>query len=215
MMCQIAVSLHSGPKLNLDKTLKSLASARADFLHIDVMDGHFVPEIDFGQKLVQEISQNCQIPLDIHLMVEKPETLIEQYIFPTTEIIGIHVESTPHIHRILTLIKKLGQKCEVIINPGTPVSTIIPVLRLVDQVMVMSVDPGTSGENFIDSTIEKVKLLDELRQQNNYHYQIKADGSIDDHNIVKLTKAGLDIAVVGSFIFKDNLAGQIAKLKNK
>lgn len=213
-MCQIAVSLHSGPKLNLEKVLKDLASAHADFLHIDVMDGHFVPEIDFGQKLVQEISQNCQIPLDIHMMVEKPETLIDQYAFPTTEIIGIHVESTQHIHRILTLIKKLGRKSEVIINPGTSVSTIVPVLRLVDQIMVMSVDPGTSGARFIDTAIEKVKLLDDLRTQNNYHYQIEADGSIDDHNIVGLTKAGLDIAVVGSFVFKDNLAGQITKLKS-
>lgn len=213
MMTKIAVSLHSGPKLNLALTLKELKEAKVDFLHIDVMDGQFVPEIDFGEGLVKEISTFSPIPLDIHMMVKEPEKLINHYSFPTTEVIGIHVESTPHIHRVLTMIKELGKKCEVIINPGTPVSIILPVLDIIDQVMVMSADPGTSGTSFIEQSVKKVELLTELRKKNSLHFQIEADGSIDSHNIKNLVDAGLDIAVSGSFIFKDEPVKQIRKLK--
>ncbi|BDR57049.1 ribulose-phosphate 3-epimerase [Xylocopilactobacillus apis] len=213
-MIKIAASLHSGPKINLEKILNEFSHADIDFLHIDVMDGHFVPEIDFGEGIVKEISSFSDIPLDIHMMVENPELLINNYSLPTTEVIGIHVEATPHIHRALTTIKSLHKKAEVIINPDTPVSTIIPVLNIVDQVLVMSVDPGTSGAKFIDSTLERVNLLNELRQKNNYNYLIEADGSIDDRNIKGLIDTGLDVAVSGSFIFKDNVEKQILKLKN-
>lgn len=213
-MIKVAVSLHSGPKINIEKLLTKLSTTNVDLLHIDVMDGHFVSEIDFGEKLVKEISDFSPIPLDIHMMTKNPEKLISNYALPTTDAIGIHVESTQHIHRALTLIKKLGKKCEIIVNPGTSISTIIPVLNFVDQVMVMSIDPGTSGTNFIDSSIKKVALLDQIRKKYHYHYQIEADGSINDYNIKKLIPAGLDIAVSGSFIFNGDLKKQIEILKN-
>ncbi|RMC51582.1 ribulose-phosphate 3-epimerase [Lactobacillus sp. ESL0228] len=213
-MIKVAVSLHSGPKINIEKLLTKLLETNVDLLHIDVMDGHFVSEIDFGEKLVKEISNFSPIPLDIHMMTKNPEKLISNYAFPTTNVIGIHVESTQHIHRALTLIKELGKKCEIIVNPGTSISTIIPVLDFVDQVMVMSIDPGTSGTNFIDSSIKKVALLDKMRKKYHYHYQIEVDGSINDHNIKKLIPAGLDIAVSGSFIFNGDLKKQIEILKN-
>ena len=213
-MVEVAVSLHSGPKINLAKTLTLLKEGGADYFHIDVMDGNFVSEIDFGENLVKEISNYSSIPLDIHMMVNNPEKLISHYCCKTTKVIGIHVESTQHIHRALTLIKHAGKKSEVIINPGTPVTAVKPVLNIVDQVMVMSVDPGTSGAKFIPNAVNKVKELDDLRQINHYHYQIEADGSISNQNINELKKAGLDIAVSGSYIFKGNFKKQIQTLKN-
>ncbi|KJY59015.1 Ribulose-phosphate 3-epimerase [Lactobacillus kullabergensis] len=213
-MVEVAVSLHSGPKINLAKTLTLLKEGGADYFHIDVMDSTFVSEIDFGENLVKEISDYSSIPLDIHMMVNNPEKLINHYCCKTTKVIGIHVESTQHIHRALSLIKHAGKKSEVIINPGTPVNAITPVLDFVDQVMVMSVDPGTSGAKFIPNAVNKVKELDDLRQINHYHYQIEADGSISNQNINELKKAGLDIAVSGSYIFKGNFKKQIQTLKN-
>ncbi|MDF7639572.1 ribulose-phosphate 3-epimerase [Lactobacillus sp. ESL0791] len=213
-MIKIAASLHSGPKINLEKVLQQLAEAKVDFLHIDVMDSNFVNEIEFGKSIVKEISQHSKIPLDIHMMVESPERILKDYALPTTQTIGIHIEATNHIHRILTMIKNLNKKAEVIINPGTAIETIKPVLNLVDQVMIMSVDPGFGGSTFINSSIERVKQLNDLRQKYNYHYQIEVDGSVDNNNLKELIDAGVDIAVSGSFIFKGNIIEQVKKLKS-
>lgn len=213
-MVQISVSLHSGPKINLEKILEKLNKANADFLHIDVMDSNFVNEIDFGENLVKEIGQYSEIPLDIHMMVEKPERLISNYAFPTTQIIGVHVEATKHIHRAIAMIKSLNKKAEVVLNPGTPISIVKPIFNLVDQIMIMSVDPGFGGSTFINSTVNRVKKLDNLRKKYNYHYKIEVDGGINDQNLKDLVKVGLDRAVSGSFIFNGDINNQITKLKN-
>ncbi|EEQ26023.1 ribulose-phosphate 3-epimerase [Lactobacillus gasseri] len=215
-MVKIAVSLHSGPKLHLSKTLDLLKSAKADYLHIDVMDGSFVPEIDFGASLTHEIAQYSNIPLDIHMMVNNPIRLIKHYDFPTTNSIGIHVEATQQIHRDLYFIKQLNKKAEVSINPGTPITALYPILDLVDQIMVMSVDPGCSGKSpFISEVSTRIKELNQLRIDNDYNYQIEVDGGITEQNLSPLIDDGLDTAVSGSFVFQgNNIKGQIQKLKN-
>lgn len=214
-MVKIAASLHSGPKLNEGKILDQLIEANIDLLHIDVMDSNFVPEIDFGSSFTKEISQYSDIPLDIHMMVNNPIRLINEYALPTTNDIGIHYEATQQLHRDLFQIKQLDKKAEVVINPGTPVSALSSVLAFVDQIMVMSVDPGCSGKApFIPEVVNKIKELDQLRSKNNYHYQIEVDGGITDQNLKPLVDNGLDIAVSGSFIFKGNISEQVNKLKN-
>lgn len=214
-MVKIAASLHSGPKLNEGKILDQLIEANIDLLHIDVMDSNFVPEIDFGSSFTKEISQYSDIPLDIHMMVNNPIRLINEYALPTTNDIGIHYEATQQLHRDLFQIKQLDKKAEVVINPGTPVSALSSVLAFVDQIMVMSVDPGCSGKApFIPEVVNKIRELDQLRSKNNYHYQIEVDGGITDQNLKPLVDNGLDIAVSGSFIFKGNISEQVNKLKN-
>lgn len=214
-MVKIAASLHSGPKLNEGEILDQLKEANIDLLHIDVMDSNFVPEIDFGAGFTKEISQYSDIPLDIHMMVNNPIRLINEYALSTTNDIGIHYEATQQLHRDLFQIKQLGKKAEVVINPGTPVSALTCVLDFVDQIMIMSVDPGCSGKApFIPEIVNKIKTLDQLRSKNNYHYQIEVDGGITDQNLKPLVDNGLDIAVSGSFIFKGNISEQVNKLKN-
>jgi ribulose-phosphate 3-epimerase len=214
-MVKIAVSLHSGPKLHFSKILNSLKSTKVDYLHIDVMDGSFVPEIDFGASLTQEIAQYSSIPLDVHMMVNNPIRLIKQYAFPTTNTIGIHFEATQQLHRDLYYIKQLDKKAEVIINPGTPISALYPILGFVDQIMVMSVDPGCSGKSpFISEVSTRIRKLNQLRIDNDYNYQIEVDGGITDQNLKPLIDNGLDTAVSGSFVFKGNIEKQIQKLRN-
>lgn len=214
-MVKVAVSLHSGSKLNLSKTLNSLKSAKADYLHIDVMDGSFVPEIDFGAGITREIAQYSSIPLDVHMMVNNPIKLIKQYTLSTTNTIGIHVEATQQIHRDLYYIKQLGKKAEVSINPGTPISALYPILDFVDQIMVMSVDPGCSGKSpFIPEVSTRIKELNQIRLSNNYNYQIEVDGGITDQNLKPLIDNGLDTAVSGSFVFQGDTKKQIQKLRD-
>lgn len=213
-MVKIAVSLHSGPKLHMSEVLDQLEKANVDLLHIDVMDSEFVPEIDFGSNFTQEIGQYSNIPLDIHMMVNNPSRLINEYALSTTADIGIHYEATQQLHRDLYQIKQLHKKAEVIINPGTPVSLLSDILDFTDQIMVMTVDPGCSGKSpFIPEVANKIKKLDQLRKENNYHYLIEADGGITDKNLKTLINNGLDIAVSGSFIFKGDIKQQVQKLK--
>ena len=213
-MVKIAASLHSGPKLHMSEILDQLKKADVDLLHIDAMDSIFVPEIDFGSNFTKEISQYTDIPLDIHMMVNNPSRLINEYALSTTTDIGIHYEATQQLHRDLFQIKQLNKKAEVIINPGTPINSLSAVLNFVDQIMVMSVDPGCSGKSpFIPEVASKIKKLDQLRKEKNYHYLIEADGGITDKNLKVLVDNGLDIAVSGSFIFNGDIRQQVQKLK--
>ena len=186
----------------------------ADILHIDVMDGQFVPNITLGPNIVQAIRPVTKLPLDVHLMIVDPENYIPAFAKAGADIITVHVEATPHIHRALQMTKSLGVKAGVVINPGTPVSMIKHVLPLADQVLVMTVNPGFGGQSFIEETVEKITELADLRRENNWTYAIEVDGGIVPETAKICKDAGADVFVAGSYIYgAENPVGQIERLK--
>ncbi|MEY8445817.1 ribulose-phosphate 3-epimerase [Enterococcus ratti] len=211
---KIAPSILSADFANLQKEVELVEKGGADYIHVDVMDGQFVPNITFGPNIVQALRPITKLPLDVHLMIVDPEKYIPAFAKAGADILTVHVETTPHIHRALQMIKGLGVKVGVVINPGTPVSMIKHVLPMTDQVLVMTVNPGFGGQNFIEEMVEKMAELTELRTKNNWHYLIEVDGGIVPETAKICQKAGADIFVAGSFIYDSkNPVEQIEKLK--
>ena len=175
---KIAPSILSADFSNLQRDIELVEKGGADYIHVDVMDGQFVPNITFGPNIVQAIRPITKLPLDVHLMIVDPEKYIPAFAKAGADIITVHVEATPHIHRALQMMKDLGVKSGVVINPGTPITMIKHVLPIADQVLVMTVNPGFGGQSFIEETVEKIAELSELREQNNWHYSIEVDGGI-------------------------------------
>lgn len=211
---KIAPSILSADFANLQKDIELVEKGGADYIHVDVMDGQFVPNITFGPNIVQAIRPITKLPLDVHLMIVDPENYIPAFAKAGADIITVHVEATHHIHRALQMMKDLGVKAGVVINPGTPVSMIKHVLSIVDQVLVMTVNPGFGGQSFIEETVGKISELAELRQQNNWCYTIEVDGGIVPETAKICQDAGAEIFVAGSYVYNsDNPAGQIEQLK--
>ncbi|WP_062532221.1 ribulose-phosphate 3-epimerase [Jeotgalibaca dankookensis] len=198
---KIAPSILSADFANLEKEVKRIEKAGADYVHIDAMDGVFVNNLTLGPNIVQAIRPHTKLPLDCHLMIQNPENLIPAFAKAGADIISIHVEATNHIHGAIQLIKNEKIAAGVVINPGTPVAMIKPILGDVDMVLVMTVNPGFGGQTFIESTLSKIKELKELRETNNYTYKIEVDGGISDQTISRALEAGADIFVAGSYIF--------------
>lgn len=216
-MKYLAPSILSANFLNLEKEIETVIEGGADILHIDVMDGHFVPNLTFGLPIIKQIHKRFNIPLDVHLMITNPEFYIEDYIEAGSSYLTIHYETVKHLHRYIEKIKQYNVKAGVSINPHTPVSQLEEILPYVDMVLVMSVNPGFGGQKFIPSTISKLKKLHKLIQELNLENPplIEIDGGISLDNIDTLLDL-VDIFVAGSSVFHSkNVLETTKKFKEK
>lgn len=211
----LAPSILSADFSNLSQQIRSVEIGGADWIHCDIMDGQFVPNITFGPLVVKAVNGLTKIPLDVHLMINNAENYFEDFINAGADYLTIHQEAVPHLDRQINRIHELGVKAGVSINPSTPVSTLREILGIVDMVLIMSVNPGFGGQNFIKNTIEKIKLLNDIRSKNNYNYLIEVDGGLDKTNIQSVMDSGCDVFVIGSSIYKsDNITAATVEFKN-
>lgn len=200
-MGKLAPSILSADFSRLGEQVELISKAGADYVHVDVMDGHFVPNISFGAVVMKSLNQWETSPYDVHLMIENPDQYIKDFVTEKTEFIVVHQEACRHLHRTIQNIKSHGIKAGVSINPATPVSSLECILSEVDLVLVMSVNPGFGGQKFIPESLEKIKQLDQLRKEKGYPYVIEIDGGISLDNIKMVQDAGCDIFVAGSAVF--------------
>ncbi len=198
----LAPSLLAADFSNLGSAINMVNESEGDWLHLDIMDGRFVPNISFGMMVVEVAKQHCQKPLDVHLMIVEPEKYIEPVRRAGADHITVHYEACQHLHRIIHQIKESGAKAGVALNPHTPVSLLEDVIEILDIVLLMSVDPGFGGQKFIYQTLPKIKKLKDLITVRNSNALIEIDGGVGLHNAEAILKAGADVLVAGSSVFK-------------
>lgn len=198
---KIAPSILSADFSRLGEEVKAAEKAGADWIHCDVMDGRFVPNITIGPVIVEAVRKSTKLPLDVHLMIVNPDDYLEDFAEAGASVLTVHQEACAHLHRSLMKIKELGVKAGVSINPATPIEVLSEVLEIADLILVMTVNPGFGGQKFIENCQEKIKQLSELRKKHRYKYLIEADGGISDKNAGQLAKLGCDVFVAGSAIF--------------
>lgn len=201
-MLKLAPSILSADFGHLAEDVKKIEEGGADYIHVDVMDGHFVPNISFGAPVMKCLNGKTGLPYDVHLMIENPDRYIDDFVTPQTEYITVHQEACVHLHRTIQNIKSKGVKAGVSINPATPVSTLECILPDVDLVLIMSVNPGFGGQKFIAGTLDKVRKLAEIKRARNLDFVIEIDGGITLDNIQEVMDAGVEMAVAGSAVFK-------------
>lgn len=213
-MIKIAPSILAADFSKLAEEVKEVEAAGAELIHIDVMDGHFVPNITMGPIVVEALRPVTDLPLDVHLMIEKPDQYIEQFAKAGADYITVHVEACPHLHRTLQLIRSTGAKSGVVLNPHTPVETILHVLEEIDLVLFMTVNPGFGGQKFIHSVLTKVKQLSGIIKERNLPIEIEIDGGVDAETIIPCVEAGATILVAGSAIYgKENRKEALQEIK--
>lgn len=214
-MTKIAPSILSADFSRLLEDIKKVEDGGADLLHIDVMDGHFVPNITIGPPVISCLKGKTNLPFDVHLMIENPERYIDEFAKAGADIITVHEEATVHLHRVLGCIKDKGIKAGVALNPSTPISSLEYVINDIYMVLIMSVNPGFGGQKFIPAMTEKIMDLKKMIKQKNAEVLIEVDGGINEDNASDIAKAGADILVAGSAIYKSPCpAEMIRKLKN-
>ena len=211
---KISPSILSADFTKLSREIKAVEQAGADYIHIDVMDGHFVPNITIGPFIVEAAKRSSDLPLDVHLMIERPELYIADFVKAGSDIITVHVESTAHLHGVLQSIKRAGVRAGVSVNPGTPVETIAPVINDIDLLLIMTVNPGFSGQSFIESSIEKIKTARAMLDDAGSEAELEVDGGIKASNIALVAEAGANVCVAGSAVYgSDNYKKTIEDMK--
>lgn len=201
----LAPSLLSADFSNLEAAIKQIEDNKGSAVHIDVMDGQFVPEITYGQPVVRTIRKLTKMPFDVHLMVERPEQQIDSFVQAGADWITFHVEATAHSHRIIQMIHEKGCKAGIAICPGTPVSALSEILECVDLVLVMTVNPGWGGQKIIPACVKKIAELKKLSEEKGYGYMISCDGGINQDTVNDVLSAGVDVVVSGSSFFTGKL----------
>jgi ribulose-phosphate 3-epimerase len=198
---EIAPSILAANFSRLGDEIRAVEQGGADVIHVDVMDGHFVPNISIGVPVVQSLSKATRLPLDVHLMIERPEKYIEEFVRAGASRVLIHEEATVHLDRALAMIRESGAQAGAVINPATPVTMLAEVLNKVDTVLVMSVNPGFGGQKFIPGALEKIRQLNQWRARYNGAFRIEVDGGVDADNVAELAQAGANTFVAGTSIF--------------
>lgn len=214
-MIQIAPSILTANFLQLGKEIEMLNSSEADMIHLDIMDGNFVPNLTFGFPVIKQIKSISKKDLDVHLMISNPDNYIEEYQKAGADILTVHFETCPHLHRTIQNIKSLGMKACVSLNPHSPVNLLHEIIGELDMVLIMSVNPGFGGQKFIENSFEKIRKLKKIITDRGLKTKIQIDGGVNLQNIRPLADAGVDVFVVGNTIFAaDNPKEMISKLKN-
>ena len=214
---QISPSILSADFSQLGKEIKKLEQGGADLIHVDVMDGHFVPNLTIGPPVIKNLRKYTKLPFDVHLMISPVHEYIENYANAGADIITIHPEATINLKESISLIKKFGKKVGVSLNPKTEINTLIGEIDNIDLVLVMSVNPGFGGQKFMPEVLDKIKELKRIRDENQYHFDIEVDGGINFSNSKMVLEAGADILVSGTTVFKENggnIKTNIEKLKS-
>jgi ribulose-phosphate 3-epimerase len=213
---KIAPSILSADFARLGEQIDEAAKAGADYIHVDVMDGHFVPNITLGPAIVKAIRPYSDIPLDVHLMIERPQEYIMQFADAGADIITVHVEACPHIHRTIQTIKEIGVKAGASVNPGTPVDRLDDVLPDLDMVLVMTVNPGFGGQSFIRSTLEKIRVMRKKLDERGLGAELEVDGGINLQTAAMAVEAGADVLVAGAAVFGSGqtIREAIQKIRN-
>jgi len=214
IMILLAPSILSANFANLESDIKSVEVAGANVLHVDVMDGRFVPNITIGPCVVESIREITNLPLDVHLMIVEPEKYIKDFAKAGADWISVHWEACTHLHRTVSMIKELGKKAGVVINPATPVSFLEEILPFVDFVLIMSVNPGFGGQSFIKTSLEKIKKLRETIERKGLKIPIEVDGGVKTDNVKEIVDAGANIIVAGSAVFSGNIEENVKQFLN-
>jgi ribulose-phosphate 3-epimerase len=214
-MVKIAPSILSSDFSRLGEEIKAAEKAGADLIHIDVMDGHFVPNITIGPPVVKAIKKVTELPLDVHLMIEDPDRFIDDFAKAGADIITVHAEASTHLHRSINYIKACRAQAGVSLNPATPLTVLDFILADLDIVLIMSVNPGFGGQEFIPRTLDKIKMIKDIIKREGHSAKVEVDGGVNADTAADVVKAGADILVMGSAFFNsDDYAGVMSTVRN-
>lgn len=213
-MIKLAPSVLAADFSNIEEAVKAVEEGGADYIHLDVMDGHFVPNITFGRDMIKAVNSITSLPLDVHLMVAKPNEYIDDFIEAGADILTVHVEASDHLHGLLTRVRELGKKAGVALNPATPLEMVSEVMNEMDLLLVMSVNPGFSYQKFIGSTVVKIEKARQMIDASGMEILLEVDGGIDKANIKRVHEAGADVAVSGGGVYKaEDVTRRVKELK--